>query len=143
MLWVQETGSLQSWLSNLKEDLQKKQEEGNGHNMERQQWVELRCGHPKWSQLMFYGSRGWDKFKTFFRIYIWWTSRCILWLIKDFKKISIKNKNLKIKNEALIKEKEETLVHYNKLKEKNETLKREVDKLKPLVDKFTCYSNKL
>ena len=61
----------------------------------------------------------------------------------DFKKISIKNKNLKIKNEMLIKEKEETLVNYTKLKEENETLKKEVDRLKSLVEKFTCSSKRL
>ena len=42
-----------------------------------------------------------------------------------------------------IKEKEEILENYNKLKGENETIRKEVDKLKPLVEKFTYSSEKL
>ena len=63
--------------------------------------------------------------------------------MKDFKKINIKTRNLKEMNQTLVKEKEEAICEHNKLKKKNKILKDELDKLKPLVDKFTCSSKKL
>ena len=64
-------------------------------------------------------------------------------LMKDFKKISMKKKDLKTKNEMLIKEKEETLENYNILKGENKILKKEVDRVKSLVEKFIYNFEKL
>ena len=45
-------------------------------------------------------------------------------LMKDFKKINIKNRNLKEMNQMLTKEKKEALNKQNKLKKENEALKK-------------------
>ena len=85
-------------------------------------------------------------------------------LLDDLKKLRIKNKDLKLRNQVLAKEKEEVdsrnkeleIKNQSLLKEKdkisnlnktltkeNQDLKEEVAKLKPIVDRFTLSSNKL
>ena len=55
----------------------------------------------------------------------------------------MKNKNLKISNCALIKEKKKLLKEKKSLLKKNQDLKKEVEKYKPIVKNFTYSSEKL
>ena len=64
-------------------------------------------------------------------------------LLKEFQKVVSKNKDLKIKNDLGEKEKSEFIKTIDVLKCEKEVLQIEVNKLKPIVDKFTISSEKL
>ena len=64
-------------------------------------------------------------------------------LAKEKEEIVNKNKELEIKYQTLLKKKEEISSLNKTLVKKNQNLKEEVTKLKPIVDKFILSSNKL
>ena len=67
-------------------------------------------------------------------------------LTKGNEEVLKKNEFLLYENKALIEMKdalEKDLIDYNILRDENKCLKREVKRLKPLVDKLTLSSNKL
>ena len=64
-------------------------------------------------------------------------------LVDELKKLGMKNKELKLKNQSLLKQAENFSIEKSTLLQENQSLKNEITKLKPIVEKFTLSSNKL
>ena len=64
-------------------------------------------------------------------------------LVDELKKLGMKNKELKLKNQSLLKQVENFSIEKSILLQENQSLKNEIAKLKSIVEKFTLSSNKL
>ena len=63
--------------------------------------------------------------------------------IDELKKLGKKNKELKLKNQSLVKQAEILSIEKFTLIQENQNFKDEINRLKSIVDKFTLSSNKL